>query len=165
MDVEYVDGQKVAASCPSVVLSVHDLTACGCKIQKKRQILKDLQFIADHPHDPRSLALKTQHAAWNKAARKESRTHRLHLIDIEAVKIVALEHPGVSAVQIKKECCPWMNERSIANIIRLEKTKRGEAVVLADMIVQNPTTSSGTTATTSSCLASRARSSSSPTRP
>ena len=136
MVVEEVDGQKVATTCRSVVLSVHDHTAGKTKIEKRRQILKDLKFINDHPHDPRSIALRNKHALWNKAARKESKKYRLHLIDIEAVKIYALDHPGVSAVQIKKECCPSMNERSIANIILLEKTKRGEAVDLADMIRQ-----------------------------
>ena len=165
MDVEYVDGQKVATGCRSVVLSVHDHTAGGCKTQKKRQILKDLKYIQDHPHDPRSIALKNQHAAWNKAARKESMKYRLHLIYIEAVKIYALDHPGVSAVQIKTECCHLMNERSIVNIIRLEKTKRGEAVNLTDMIMQKLTLSSGTTATTSLCSANKAPSDSSPTRP
>ena len=106
MDVAIVDGKKIATACRSVVLSVHDHTADKCKIEKRRQILKDLQFIKDHPHDPRSVALRNQHALWNNAARKESRKYRLHLIDIEAVKIYALDHPGVSAVQIKKECCP-----------------------------------------------------------
>ena len=52
------------------------------------------------------------------------------------VKIYALDHLCVSAVQIKRERCPLMNERSIANIIRLEKTKRGEAVNLTDMVMQ-----------------------------
>ena len=91
MNVDVVDGQKVATTCRSVVLSVHDHRANMCKIEKRRQILKDLKFINDHPHDPRSIALRNKHALWNKAARKESRKYRLHLIDIEAVKIYALD--------------------------------------------------------------------------
>ena len=102
MDVEYVDGKKIATACRSAVVPVHDHESAKRKIEKKRQILNDLRFINEHPHDPRSIALKNKHAVWNKAARKESRKHRLHLIDIEAVKIYALDHPGVSAVQIKR---------------------------------------------------------------
>ena len=70
MDVAIVDWKKIATACRSVVLSVHDHTADKCKIEKRRQILKDLQFIKDHPHDPRSVALRNQHALWNNAARK-----------------------------------------------------------------------------------------------
>ena len=104
---------------------------------KKRDLLHDIKFIHDHPHDPRSLELKKQHALWNKEAKRASREFRREVIDVEAVKIYALDHPGVSPVKIKKECCPLMNERSIANIIRLEKTKRGEAVNLTQTIQQH----------------------------
>ena len=102
MDIEYVDGKKIAIACRSAVVPVHDHTTGKRKIEKKHQILNDLKFVHDHPHHPRSLALKNRHAIWNKAARKESRKNRLHLIDIEAVKIYARDHQNMSAVQIKR---------------------------------------------------------------
>ena len=98
--------KKVAVKCRSVVLSVHDHRTGKCKIEKRRQILKDIKFIDENPHHPDSVALRNKHALWNKAARKESRKYRLHLIDIEAVKIYALDNPGVSSVQIKRSAAP-----------------------------------------------------------
>ena len=77
MVVDVVDGQKVATTCRSVVLSVHDHRAGMCKIEKRREILKDLKFVNDHHHDLRAIALRNKHALWNKAARKESRKNRL----------------------------------------------------------------------------------------
>ena len=58
MDVEYVDGEKIATACRSAVVPVHDHTTGKRKIEKKHQILKDLKFINDHPHHPSSIALK-----------------------------------------------------------------------------------------------------------
>ena len=52
MEVEVVDGQKVATTCRSFALSVNDRWADMCKIEKRSEISKDLKFVSDHPHDP-----------------------------------------------------------------------------------------------------------------
>ena len=72
MVIEYLDGKKVATSCQSAVVPVHDHTTGKSKNEKRSQILKDLKFMNDHPHDPRSIALRNKHALKNKTARKES---------------------------------------------------------------------------------------------
>ena len=136
MGVETVNWQKVATCCRSVVIPVHDHEKGKCKTLKKREILRDLKYIHDHPNDPRSLALKKDHMKWNREARRSSKAYKRHAIEIEAVKVYALEHPGISATQIMKECAPSLNERSIANMILLEKEKRGLTTNIADMVRQ-----------------------------
>ena len=56
-------------------------------------IVKQLRFIQQRPMDPQSISLQQTHAFWNSCARRSSKHFRNYLIDIEAVKIYALEHP------------------------------------------------------------------------
>ena len=94
MNVEIVSGQRVAVSLRSIVVPVHfhEQTSFS-KIDLKKMIVKQLRFIQQRPMDPQSISLQQTHAFWNSCARRSSKHFRNYLIDIEAVKIYALEHP------------------------------------------------------------------------
>ena len=94
MNVEVVSGQRVAVSLRSVVVPVHfhDQTTAS-KSELKKMIDKQLRFINERPMDLQSISLRHTHAFWNGCARRFSKDFRNYLIDFEAVKIYALEHP------------------------------------------------------------------------
>ena len=137
MNVEIVSGKRVAVSSRSIVCPVHyheETTAS--KKELKKMIMKQLHFINRHPMDPQSIAFNQTHRFWNCHARRYSKNYRSYLIDIEAVKIYALEHPGKSAQQINEDCGLSLNPRSICNILVREKKRRGLSTNLKRMIEQ-----------------------------
>ena len=95
MNVEIVSGKRVAVSSRSIVFPVHyheETTASKNEI--KKMIMQQLRFINQHPTDPQSTTFTQTHHFWNCRARRYSKHFRSYLIDIEAVKINGLEHPG-----------------------------------------------------------------------
>ena len=125
MNVEVVSGQRVVVSLRSEVVPVHfhDQTTAS-KSELKEMIVIQLRFFKERPMDHPSISLRQTHAFWNGCARRFSKDFRNYFIDIEAVKIYALEHPEKSARQVNEDCGLSLNSRSICNILRREKEKK-----------------------------------------
>ena len=138
MSVEIVSGRRVAVSLRSVVVPVHfHEQTSSSKSELKKMVMKQLRFISQKPMDPQSITLRQTHAFWNRCARRFSKDFRNYLIDIEAVKLYALEHPEKSAQQINQDCGLSLNPRSICNILLREKNRRGLTTNLRQMIERN----------------------------
>ena len=135
MNIEIVAGKRVAVSIRSFIVPVHyHEQTSAAKKDIKKTLLKQLHFIETRPMDPRSVTLRQDHALWNQKARRFSKGFKNYLIDIEAVKVYALEHQEKSAKQINDDCGLWMNPRSISNIILREKKKVGLTTNLREML-------------------------------
>ena len=136
MEVNIVSGKKVAVSCLDVIVPVHLHHTGNSRISNRATVLSQLEFTRAHPSDPKTVSFQKQHSHWEREARKHSKKYKRHLIEIEAVKIYALNHQEKSAKQIKEDCCLSLNPRSICNIIRREKKIRGITVNFNEMIQQ-----------------------------
>ena len=120
-NVLFVSGKKVAVSVVSSIVPVHCHQMGQTKAVDRKRVLNELRFIRENPNDQQSKLFKLQHASWGRSARTHSKEYKKYQIDIEAVKIYALEHPGKSAKSIKEDCCLTLSPQSICNIIHREK--------------------------------------------
>ena len=106
------------------------------KSSRSKSVPNELRFIRENPNDQQSKLFKLQHASWGRSARTHSKEYKKDLIDIEAVKIYALEHPGKSAKSIKEDRCLTLSPQSICNIIHREKVRKGLPKNLAEIVEQ-----------------------------
>ena len=135
MEVGEVSGKRVATACHAAVFRIHfRLKTDKHKAQIRKEISEQLKFIQENPTHPKSAQLKRQHAAWNREARRSSKSKRKRLLDIEALKDYAILHPEKSAKQLNEACGLSLNPRSFCNIVLGEKEKRGIAVDLNNII-------------------------------
>ena len=136
MNVLFVSGKKVAVSVVSSIVPVHCHQMGQTKAVNRKRVPNELRFIRENPNDQQSKLFKLQHASWGRSARTHSKEYKKYLIDIEAVKIYALEHPGKSAKSIKEDCCLTLSPQSICNIIHREKVRKGLPKNLAEIVEQ-----------------------------
>ena len=92
MDVQIVAGKKIAVSCVSVVVPVHIHHSGRTRMVNLTMAQSQLSFIKAHPTDPKSKTFEKEHAHWNRVARRHSKKYKLYLVEVEAVKVYALEH-------------------------------------------------------------------------
>ena len=97
-------------------------------------ILNQLKFIADNPDHPDSFRYKQMHDLWKKDALKYSKKIRKHLIEVQCVRVYALNHPEKSAKMIKDDCVLSLSTHHICNIINDEKVRRGMTVNFTEML-------------------------------
>ena len=142
MDVKKVAGKTVAVSCVSAVVPVHIHHSDRTRMANRTIARSQLAFIKAHPTDPKTNTYEKEHAHWNRVARRHSKKYKLYLVEVEAVKVYALEHQEKTAKQIKDDCCLSLDPQSICNIVAREKTKRGMTVDFDQMLLQKHTTSS-----------------------
>ena len=146
MEVKEVESKPVAVSCIKAVVPVHfhePTTLTRGDI--KKQIVAQLQYIKKHPNTRQAEVYKMQHAFSNRVARRMSKGYRRHLIDIEALKVYALNHPGKNSTKLKVNCGLSLTPASICNNVRREKERIGKVKDIADLIKQKFTTSLATT--------------------
>ena len=137
MEVKEVESKPVAVSCIKAVVPVHfhePTTLTRGDI--KKQIVVQLQYIKQRPNTPQAEVYKTQHAFLNRVARRMSKGYIRHLIEIEALKVYAMNHPGKNSTKLKVDCGLSLTTVSICNIVRREKDKRGKVKNIADLIKQ-----------------------------
>ena len=137
MEVKEDESKPVAVSCIKAVVPVHfhePTTLTRGDI--KKQIVAQLQYIKKHPNTRQAEVFKTQHAFSNSVARRMSKGYRRHLIDIEALKVYAMNHPGKNSTKLKVNCGLSLTHASICNIVRREKEKIGKVKDIADLIEQ-----------------------------
>ena len=135
MDTANVSGKMVPRSCRSLVCPVHyheQTTKSPAEI--KKEILSRLRFVQKLPTDPQAVSFRQEHEFWNHRARRFSKNHRRFLLDIEALKAYALNHPEKGARQLNEDCGLALNPRSISNIILREKKRRGMTTNIKEII-------------------------------
>ena len=160
-----VSGKTIASSCEHVVVPVHCHEKIGGSISQVRKIMAEqLEFIKQNPEHPQAVAFSAQHRLWKQIAHDYSKRYKDHLIVIENVKVYRLDHPEKTAKQVKDECCVAINPRSINNMMKLVRSKRGITTNITTMVVKKLTTCLAMMATTSSSLVLPAPSTSSRTR-
>ena len=98
--------------------------------------MAQLKFIKEHPNTRQAEVYKTQHAFLNRVARRMSKGYIRHLIEIEALKVYAMNHPGKNSTKLKDDCGLSLTTVSICNIVRREKDKMGQVKNIADLIKQ-----------------------------
>ena len=129
--------KRVAVSCIRAVVPVHfHEPTLRPKRQIEKEVLEQLRYIREHPNTPQAELYKAQHALWNKMARKMSKGYRMQLINIEAMKVYAMENVGMSSSKLKIACGLSISESSICNYIRREKEKAGKITNIAALIRQ-----------------------------
>ena len=154
MEVEMVESKPVAVSCVKAVVPVHfHEPTTRSKREVKREFVAQLLFIKQHPNTRQAEAFKTQHAFSNRVARKMSKGYRRYLMDIEALKVYALNNPGKTSTKLKIASGLSLSVSAICNIRRRETERIGEVKDIADLIKKKLTTSLATTATKLWCLA------------
>ena len=154
-----VESKPVAVSCVKAVVPVHfHEPTTRSKREVKREFVAQLLFIKQHPNTRQAEAFKTQHAFSNRVARKMSKGYRRYLMDIEALKVYALNNPGKTSTKLKIASGLSLSVSAICNIRRRETERIGEVKDIADLIKKKLTTSLATTATKLWCLDCRARS-------
>ena len=136
MEVKVVDSQRVAVSCLAEVVPVH-CHDCPSrpKRETKREILRLLKFIKQHPADRVSEQFKEQHSFWNGVAKRQSKLFKNYLIDLAALKVYCIHHPGKSAKQLKIDCGLSMSQRAICNLVRRERQKNGQTTDIREMLL------------------------------
>ena len=137
MEVEQVESKPVAVSCIKSVVPVHvHEPTMRSKRAVKKEIMAQLKFIKEHPNTRQAEVYKTQHAFLNRVARRMSKGYIRHLIEIEALKVYAMNHPGKNSTKLKDDCGLSLTTVSICNIVRREKDKMGQVKNIADLIKQ-----------------------------
>ena len=132
---EEVNGKRTAVSCKYVVCPVHFHDSDGrTSAQIRNDVKAQLKLIARNPDDPVAKLYKDQHAFWERIAKKESKRYREQLINLVALTIYALNHPGKSIHKTVRDCGVSLNARSLCNRVRREKVKQGVATSIRNLI-------------------------------
>ena len=84
-----------------------------------------MAFIKAHTTDTKANTYENEHAHWNRVARRHSKKSKLYLVEVEAVKVYALEHQEKTAKQMKDDSCLSLDPSRFATL--LQKRKRKEA--------------------------------------
>ena len=122
LNIEKVNGKRTAVSCKSVVCPVHFHDNDGrTRPQIRNDVKAQLKLIARNPDDPVAKLYKDQHTFWERVAKKESKRFREIIINLVALTIYALNHPGKSIHKTVRDCGVSLNARSLCNRVRRER--------------------------------------------
>ena len=71
---------------------------------------------------------------WKEQALSFSKTTRARLLDVEAVKIYALNHPGKSAKEVHDACCVKIPVRTICNMRHAAMMETGDVKTIKELV-------------------------------
>ena len=131
--VENVDDKNYASGVERVVFRHHYHDAETTKVDARREIQDVLASLGDTP-TPEQAALLEKCEASRQDALALSEKERKRLLDLEAVRLYALKHPGMSAKKVVEECRVDVNPRVICNMRKQAKKQAGIPTNFVELI-------------------------------
>ena len=135
MVMQQVNDQKVAVDIERVLFGFHNhqITRMS-KTDMKREMQRKAESLAAFSTGEEALQFHRDCEKWKQVALSFSKKKRERLLDVEAVKIYALNHMEKSAKQVHDACCVKINIHSICNMRRAALKEIGDARNVDDLI-------------------------------
>ena len=135
MVTEQVNGHKVAVGIESVLFGFHNHEETRkSKTDIKREMKSKSESLTAFSTGAEALQFHRECEAWKKLALSFSKKTRAGLLDIEAVKIYALNHREKSAKEVVDSCCVDINVHTICNIRRAADEVTGDVKTVKELI-------------------------------
>ena len=128
---------RVVVGVESVLFGFHNHEATDkSKAKVKAEMKMALDVVSLYPKNPESVTFKAKCDEWLETALKDSQAERDRLIDLEAVRIYAIEHPNKSAREVFEASKVKMHVRSICKMRQDARKAKGEATNLKELITK-----------------------------
>ena len=130
-----LNGMKVVVGVETVLFGfhIHDETD-KTRVQVKSEMKMAIDAVSLYPKNPECVAFKTECDEALQTAIQTSHAERDSLIDYEAVKIYALNHPKKSAREVLESCKVKMDVSTICKMRREAKKEIGRATNIGELI-------------------------------